>query len=162
MRGFDPDPADQYINSKIRSTSCSEMKCTRMPKAIYVQLDDCNLHFLPPGSCWLHRMAGHDAACEDCLCAVQPGLFAVKPITRQWRFYTAPGKYITISHTQFPLMPLESVNLYSMQGTTADPGLYAYWTFPNKCSEAVRWLIAYVLLSRPRAPDKLNSISLNK
>ena len=54
------------------------------------------------------------------------------------------------------------MNLYSMQGTTADPGLYAYWTFPNRCSEAVRWLIVYVMLSRPRALDKLKSINLSK
>ena len=160
--GFDPDPADQCVNSKIRMTSCSEMKCMRMPKAIYVKLDDCDLHLLPPGSCSLHRMTGHDATCANCLCAVQPGLFAVRPISRRWRFYIESGKYITINRTQFPLMPLESVNLYSMQGTTADPGLYAYWTFPQQCSEAVRWLIVYVMLSRPRALDKLKSINLNK
>ena len=59
-------------------------------------------------------------------------------------------------------MPLESVSLYSMQGNTADPGLYAYWAFPSQCSEAVRWLIVYVLLSRPRALNKLKSINLNK
>lgn len=162
VRGFEPDPADQYINSKIRMTSCSEMKCTRMPKAIYVQLDDCDLQFLPPGSCWLHRATGHNDTCDECLCAVQPGLFAIKPITRTWKFYFEPGRYITINRTQFPLMPLESVSLYSMQGTTADPGLYAYWAFPSQCSEAVRWLIVYVLLSRPRALDKLKSINLNK
>ena len=145
--GFDPDPADQYINSKIRTTSCSEVKCTRMPKAIYVKLDDCDLHFLPPGSCSEHRMTGHDATCDKCLSAVQPGVFAIKPIPRTWKFYIEQGKYIMISRTQFPLMPLESVSLYSMQGTTADPGLYAYWTFPNRCSEAVQWSIVYVMLS---------------
>ena len=60
--GFEPDPADHNINSKIRLSSYTEMKCTRMAKAIYVQLDDCDLQFLPPGSCALHRMTGHDAA----------------------------------------------------------------------------------------------------
>ena len=107
-------------------------------------------------------MTGHDATCELCVRAVQPGVFAVKPITRTWRFYTESGKYVTVSRTQVPLMPLEAVNLYSMQGTTADPGLYAYWTFPNRCSEAVRWLIVYVMLSRPRSLDKLKSINLTK
>ena len=48
--GFEPGPADPNINSKIRMPSCTEMKCTRMPKAFYVQLDDCDLQFLPPGS----------------------------------------------------------------------------------------------------------------
>ena len=59
-------------------------------------------------------------------------------------------------------MPLESVNLYSLQGTTADPGLYAYWMFPKRCSETVRWLIVYVMLSRPRSLDKLKSINHTK
>ena len=158
--GFEPDLADQYINSKIRMTSCSEMKCTRMPKAIYVQLDDCDLQFLPPGSCWLHRATGHNATCDDCLCAVQPGLFAIKPITRTWRFYYEAGKYISIKRTSFPVMPLESISLYSMQGTTADPGMVAYWIFPLRCSETIQWLIVYVMLSRPRSLSQLKSVNL--
>ena len=85
--GFELDPADQHINSKIRTSSCTEMKCARMPKAIYVQRDDCDLQFLPPGSCALHRMIGHDATCANCLCAVPPGRFAVRPLNRSWRFY---------------------------------------------------------------------------
>ena len=28
-----------------------------------------------------------------------------------------------------------------MQGTTADPGLVAYWFFPQRCSDSIRWLI---------------------
>ena len=160
--GFDPDPADLEIKSKIRMTSWSEMKCTRMPKAIHVQLDDCDLQFLPPASCALHRMTGHDDTCANCLCAVQPGIFAVKPISRTWRFYFEDGRYVLVKRKQFPLMPLESVSLYSLQGTTADPGLYAYWMFPKRCSETVRWLIVYVMLSRPRSLDKLKSINLTK
>ena len=62
----------------------------------------------------------------------------------------------------FPLMPLEAVSLYSMQGTTADPGLYAYWMFPNRCSSSVPWLIVYVMLSRPRSFNQLKSINLTK
>ena len=160
--GLEPDPTEQHINGMIRTTSCSEMKCTRMPKAIYVKLDDCNLQFLPPASCALHRMTGHDATCAKCLCAVQPGVFAVKPISRTWRFYLEDGRYVMVKRRQFPLMPLEAVNLYSMQGTTADPGLYAYWFFPQRCSETVRWLIVYVMLSRPRSLDQLRSINLTK
>ena len=163
--GFEPDPADHNINSKIRLSSYTEMKCTRMPKAIYVQLDDCDLQFLPPGSCALHRMTGHNATCANCLCAVPPGRFAVRPLNRSWRFYfesTRSGKYLMVNRKQFPLMPLESVSLYSLQGTTADPGLYAYWMFPKQCSEVMRWLIVYVMLSRPRSLGQLRSINLNK
>ena len=67
-----------------------------------------------------------------------------------------------VNRKQFPLLPLESVSLYSMQGTTADPGLYAYWMFPKMCSETVRWLIVYVMLSRPRSLAQVRSINLNR
>ena len=92
--------------------------------------------------------------------AVQPGVFAVKPITRTWRHYLPDGRYVNVKRKQMPLVPLEAVNLYSMQGTTADPGLYAYWMFPKRCSEAVQWLIVYVMLSRPRSLAQLRSINL--
>ena len=133
-----------------------------MPKAIYVKLDDCDLQFLPPPSCAFHRTVGHDDTCGRCLSALQPGVFAVKPIPSVWRHYLDAGKYVNVKRKQFPLMPLEAVNLYSMQGTTADPGLYAYWMFPQRCSETVQWLIVYVMLSRPRSLDKLKSINLTK
>ena len=70
--GFDPDPVDQHIKSKIRATSSLEMICTRMPKAIYVKLDDSDMQFLPPAPCAFHRTTGHDDTCARCLCAVQP------------------------------------------------------------------------------------------
>ena len=57
-------------------------------------------------------------------------------------------------------MPLEAVALYSMQGTTADPGMVAYWMFPQRCSETIQWLITYVMLSRPRALSQMRSVNL--
>ena len=114
-----------------RLRAASEMKCTRMPKAIYVKLDDCDMQFLPPASCALHRTTGHDATCVKCLCAVQPSVFTVKPITRTWRHYLPDGRYVNVKRKQTPLVPLEAVNLYSVRGTTAEPGLYAYWMFPK-------------------------------
>ena len=50
--------------------------------------------------------------------------------------------------------------LYSMQGTTADPGMVAYWFFPQRCSQTVKWLIVYVMLSRPRSLATLTSVGL--
>ena len=50
--------------------------------------------------------------------------------------------------------------LYSMQGTTAEPGMVAYWFFPQRCSPTVKWLIVYVMLSRPRSLATLISIGL--
>ena len=57
-------------------------------------------------------------------------------------------------------MPLEAVALYSMQGTTADPGMVAYWMFPQRCSETIQWLITYVMLSRPIALSQMRSVNL--
>ena len=59
-------------------------------------------------------------------------------------------------------MPAAAVPLYSMQGTTADPGLVAYWFFPQRCSDTIRWLIVYVMLSRPRSLATLKSVNLTK
>ena len=47
-----------------------------------------------------------------------------------------------------------------MQGTTADPGMVAYWMFPQRCSETIQWLITYVMLSRPRALSQMRSVNL--
>ena len=60
------------------------------------------------------------------------------------------------------MMPARAVPLYSMQGTTADPGLVAYWRFPDFCSATVKWLIVYVLLSRPRSLETLRSVGLTQ
>ena len=58
------------------------------------------------------------------------------------------------------LVPASAVSLYSMQGTTADPGLVAYWFFPQRCTDTVRWLIVYVVLSRPPSLATLKSENL--
>ena len=125
-----------------------------MPKAIYVKIDDCDYHFLPLAPCSLHRSTGHDASCLNCTSAVRPGIFAVKPLTRTFRYYYDPEnktKYINVQRRQFPLMPALAMPLYAMQGTTADPGMVAYWFFPQRCSPTVKWLIVYVMLSRLRS-----------
>ena len=57
-------------------------------------------------------------------------------------------------------MPAPAMPLYSMQGTTADPGMVAYWFFPQRCSDTIKWLIVYVMLSRPRALACLRSVGL--
>ena len=72
----------------------------------------------------------------------------------------AKGQFIRMRRKQLPIMPARVVPLYSMQGTTADPGLVAYWCFPEFCSETVKWLIVYVMLSRPRSLATLRSVGL--
>ena len=94
--------------------------------------------------------------------AAQPGVFAVKPIERSWKFEISKdqGQFVRIRRKQFPIMPARVVPLYSMQGTTAEPGLVAYWCFPDFSTTTVKWLIIYVLLSRPRSLDTLRTVGL--
>ena len=69
-------------------------------------------------------------------------------------------KYVNVRRKQFPLTPARATPLYSMQGTTADPGMIAYWFFPQRCSPTVKWLIVYVMLSRPRSLATLKSVGM--
>ena len=38
--------------------------------------------------------------------------------------------------------------------------MVAYWLFPQRCSSTIKWLIVYVLLSRPRSLAQLRSVGL--
>ena len=84
----------------------------------------------------------------------------MKPVPGTWRFYTDTAKkeYITIKRLQFPLMPATTMNLYSLQGTTGDPGLVAYWQMPARASKTIEMLIVYVMLSRPRPLQALKPV----
>ena len=164
--GFDPDPDDSTTQARLRSPAtshASDFACRRMPKAVYVKLDDCEIQFLPPADCPEHSQ--RDEACSRCTKAHQSGVMAVRPLHRTFKhFYSSTDKtkYVWIKRTQIPLMPAKAVSLYAMQGTTADPGLVAYWFFPQRCSDTIRWLIVYVMLSRPRSLATLKSVNLTK
>ena len=164
VAGFECDDKDHDAKAAIDAQHCQgEHVCAFMPKAIYVKIDDCDCHFLPPAPCLTHRSTGHDASCLNCTSAVQPGIFAAKPLARTFRYYYDPqnnSKYVNVQRKQFPLTPALAMPLYSMQGTTADPGMVAYWFFPQRCSPTVKWLIVYVLLSRPRSLATLKSVGL--
>ena len=73
----------------------------------------------------------------------------MKPLKRTFKYYYDPEN-----------MPALAMPLYSMQGTTADPAMVASWLFPLRCSLTVKWLIAYVMLSRPRSLATLPSVGL--
>ena len=164
--GFDPDPADSTTKARLRSQATShagDFACPLMPKAIYVKLDDCTLQLLPPAQCPEH--SHHTPACARCTSAAQPGVMAIRPLNRTFKHFYSPAeksKYVMVARTQIPLMPAQAVPLYSMQGTTADPGLAAYWFFPQRCTDTIRWLIVYVMLSRPRSLATLKSVNLTK
>jgi hypothetical protein len=163
--GFEPDPRDSGVLGHLNSGAAvpGEIRCQYMPAAIHVKLDDCPYTFLPPGPCHAHRATGHTESCAECVSAVQPGVLAVRPLVRTFKFYysaEAPDKYVNVRRKQFPLMPSRAVSLYAMQGTTADPGMAAYWFFPQRSSPAIKWLIVYVMLSRPRSLASIRSIGL--
>ena len=61
-----------------------------------------------------------------------------------------------------PLMPAPAVWLYSMARTATDPGLVAYWFFPQRCTDTIRLLIVYAMISRPRSLKTLKSVNLTK
>ena len=89
--------------------------------------------------------------------------FAVKPLTRTFKYYYDPEnktKYVNVQRKQFPLTPALAMPLYSVQGTTADPGMVAYWFFPQRCSPTVKWLMVCVMLSRPRSLVTRTSVGL--
>ena len=69
-------------------------------------------------------------------------------------------KYVIVLRRQFPLMPALAMPLYSMQGTTAEPGMLAYWFFPQRCSPTVKRLMVYAMLYRPRSLATLTSVGL--
>ena len=135
-----------------------------MPRATYAKIDDSDCEFLPPAPCVVHRSRDHAASCLNCTRAVQPGIFAVKPLSRTFKYYydpLTPTKHSNTRRTQLPLMPALAMPLYSMQGTTAGPGIVAY-CFPQRCRPAVSWLVVHVMLSRPRSLATLKSVGLTE
>ena len=157
--GFEPDEKDYDAKAALDARHCQgEHVCSFLPAAIYVQIDECDHHFLPPAPCSAHRSTGYDDGCLNCTSAVRPGVFAVKPLLRRFKyFYDSKNKsrYTNVQRKQFPLMPAQAMPLYAMQGVTADPGMFAYWFFPQRCSPTVRWLIVYVLCGFPTCPHEI-------
>ena len=143
--GVELSPLDKYYNDIQSGRQLKgEMVLSQMPLAIYVKLDNCSQQFLPEGD--------------------HPGIFAVRPKRYTWKYFldSKSGDFINVSRRQFALLPATACTLYSMQGTTAEPGLVAYWQTPSRATTQVRWLIVYVMLSRPRSLATLRSLGLGK
>ena len=60
------------------------------------------------------------------------------------------------------MTPATALTLYQIQGMTADPGLIAHFSWSRGASKQTKWLIVYVLLSRPRSLKALRSVGLNE
>ena len=54
----------------------------------------------------------------------------------------------------------QASTLHTLQGVTAEPGLIFHWKWPRFFSEELRWLAAYVALSRPPSLRQLISLGL--
>ena len=50
--------------------------------------------------------------------------------------------------------------LYTLQGTTAEPGLIYYFRAPPRLSTVLKWITCYMALSRVRSLSELRSIGL--
>ena len=163
VTAVDFHPAEPFL-SQINSRDFlpSEYCLMYMPQALYIKLDDVSLEFIPPKVCEQHRLVGFSAEC--CNCCSFPGVIQLTPQTsRKWKFVPHGNKDFTayVERTGYPLLPEKTCSLYSLQGSTASPGLVADFHTPKRVSPDVLYLIVYVLLSRVRKLDDLVSIGLN-
>lgn len=61
---------------------------------------------------------------------------------------------------QVPLTIATASTLYTLQGTTAEPGLIYYFRTPRRLSHVMKWISCYMALSRVRTLQELRSIGL--
>ena len=61
---------------------------------------------------------------------------------------------------QVPLTIVTAFTLYTLQGTTAEPGLIYYFRTPSRLSNVMKWIACYMALSRIRSLCELRSIGL--
>ena len=61
---------------------------------------------------------------------------------------------------QVPLTIVLASTLYTLQGTTAEPGLIYYFRAPPRLSTVLKWITCYMALSRVRSLSELRSVGL--
>ena len=61
---------------------------------------------------------------------------------------------------QVPLTIMTASTLYTLQGTTAEPGLIYYFRTPRRLSNVMKWVSCYMALSRVRTLRELRSVGL--
>ena len=61
---------------------------------------------------------------------------------------------------QVPLTILTASTLYTLQGTTAEPGLIYYFRTPQRLSHVMKWIACYMALSRVRSLREFRCIGL--
>ena len=121
----------------------------------HLPLDDVIVEFLPAEVCHMHKAAGFDESCSQCVSF--PGVVELSPCTSVWYHKdAADGLNITVQRTQLPLLPEPACSLYILQ----DPGMIAHFAMPIRADSALQWLIVCVLLSRVRGLDSLIGIRM--
>ena len=139
------------------------------PPTLYVKVDGVEHEFLPPIVCAEHSELGHvdmehrDNIYQTCAhCQSFPGLLQVRAEKATWYYNDVQEKYASsVDRLQLPILPEPTCPLYGLQGTTADPGLWAHWNMPARMDPEVKWLLVYVMLSRVRGLDCLVSSGLH-
>ena len=61
---------------------------------------------------------------------------------------------------QVQLTIVAASTLYTLQGTTAEPGLIYYFRTPRRLDPVIKWIACYMALSRVRSLSELRSIGL--
>jgi len=61
---------------------------------------------------------------------------------------------------QIPLTIANASTLYTLQGATCDPGLIYHWKAPRRLSPLMKWIAAYMALSRVRSLKNFRSVGL--
>ena len=67
---------------------------------------------------------------------------------------------LRVIREQVPLTIVTAATLYTLQGTTATPGLIHHFKMPNRLSRQMKWIATYMALSRVESLGQLRSIGL--
>ena len=132
-----------------QQTECDSMFVLHHPPIILVKLDDNNQDTgLGPGI----------IAVEKQLC--EP-FYTELEVTDE-RCSRARLLKVRARREQIPLTIVTASTLYTLQGTTAEPGLVYYFQTPRRLSKVMKWIACYMALSRVRSLSSLRSIGLTK
>ena len=150
--------------------SLSLVRLRKLPQAIIVKLDNCDIDLLPPAACSVHEVSGVCASCAAC--HNLRGHYVMKPRMSQAftieinvpRENAGTKGWITadlkVKRRQFAVTILNASTLHTLQGATCEPGLIFHWCFPRRLSMEMRWLAVYVAMSRVPSLAQLRSIGL--
>ena len=69
---------------------------------------------------------------------------------------------VKAAREQVPLTIATASTLYTLQGTTATPGLVYHFRTPRRLSPVMKWIATYMALSRVQSLKQLRSIGLTE